>query len=223
MSDKPPGKKRGCFFYGCLCLLIAVILGTAGLFFGVRYAFKSVVAKFTETQPMPLPKSDLPPAEVTQLQSRYSTFKSAVESGQPVPPLVLTSRDLNALISIHPDFKALKDKLYVQIEGDQVKGQVSIPLGQIGLGSLQGRYLNGSAAFKVSLENNALTVKLVSAEVKGQSIPATALAQMQHENLAKDFNREPKNAEILAKFERIEVKDGQIVLTPKARPKAENE
>ena len=69
------------------------------------------------------------PAEQRQvLKDRVEAFRKAVEAGTPTEPLVLTSDDLNALIEENPD---LKGKIYVKIEGDEVKGQVSIPLDKL--------------------------------------------------------------------------------------------
>ena len=54
--------------------------------------------------------------------------------------------------------------------GDQVKGQVSIPLTDLGwLG--KGRYLNGDATFNVSLESGVLIVTAREVRVKGQTAP----------------------------------------------------
>ena len=80
------------------------------------------------------------PAEKRQaLKDRVEAFRKAVEAGTATEPLVLTSDDLNALIEENAE---LKGKVYVKIEGDEVKGQVSIPLERLAdLPMFKGRYL----------------------------------------------------------------------------------
>ncbi len=68
-----------------------------------------------------------------------------MEAGTASEPLVLSSDDLNALIEDKPE---MKGKIYVTVEGDEVKGRVSIPLGELGLPMVKGRYLNGKADLK---------------------------------------------------------------------------
>ena len=69
------------------------------------------------------------PAEKRQaLKDRVEAFRKAVDAGTPTEPLVLTSDDLNALIEENPE---LKGTIYVKVEGDEVKGQVSFPLDKL--------------------------------------------------------------------------------------------
>ena len=72
----------------------------------------------------------------------------------------------------NPDLRTLKDRLYLTIEGDQVKGQISVPLAELGsvpgMSGLKGRYLNGSATLKVSLNDGALDVRVEHRRHRGQ-------------------------------------------------------
>jgi hypothetical protein len=214
-----PPKKRGCFFYGCLTLLIlTVVLGVAA-FLAARYALSKVnalVEQYTDTRPATLPKVEMDPADYEKLAQRLEEFKAGLEGQQEVAALALTAQDLNGLIANHPDLKALKDRLYVTIDGDQVKGQISMPLaewaGVPGLSGMQGRYLNGAAAFKVSLDAGVLDLHILSLEVKGTPLPEPVLAALRGENLAKDLTRDPKTAEALQKLERLEVSEGTVTL-----------
>ena len=82
-------------------------------------------------------------------------FRKAVEDGTATEPLVLTSDDLNALIDENDE---LKGTIYVKIEGDELKGQVSFPLEKLPLPMVKGRYLNGEADLKASLFDGELIV-----------------------------------------------------------------
>jgi len=137
-----------------------------------------------------------------------------VEQEKSAGPLVLTEKEINALIVKSANAKDLADKVHVSLNGDEITGQVSFPLSQLGwLG--RGRYLNGEATFKVSLDNGVLIVTAKEIKVKGKPLPEKFMSQLRQENLAKDAYKNPKNAEAIRKLDRIEVKDSRVVITPR--------
>lgn len=164
---------------------------------------------------MTLPKVEMPAAEYEALQKRVEAFKESLDKQKGVSALVLNGEEINALIANQPETIGLKDKFHIAIEGDKIKGQVSIPLGETGLPFTSGRYVNGSAAFKASLQNGVLIVTAESIEVKGKPLPETFMSEVRKENLAKDVYRDPKHAEALRKIESMEVKDGRIIIKPR--------
>ena len=219
-----PAKRRGCFFYGCITVLVLTVLVGIALFFAIRYGlnkFTAFVEQYTETTPMTLPPVPISSTNYLQLDKRVTAFADAVNARKPTLPLVLTGDDINALIANNPAWKGLKGKVYVTIEGDQIKGKVSIPMDELaqapGLSRLKGRYLNGSAAFKVSLANAVLVVTIQSLEAKGQSPPPPVMAQLQTVNFAQNAMQDPKSQEMIGRFESIEVKDGEITIKVSAK------
>jgi hypothetical protein len=209
----PAPKRRGCFFYGCLTSVVLLLLAGLLVFLAFRFV-KNQFNSYTDTQPLKMPKVEMTDAEFKILEQRVRSFGGALEQGTALEPLILTERDLNALIALSGNTKELADKVHVSLNGNQVKGMVSIPLS--GLGWLgKGRYLKGEATFKVSLENGVLIVTAEEIRVKGQPIPESVMSQLRRENLAKDAYKDPKNAEAIRKFESIQVEDSQV--TVKAR------
>jgi hypothetical protein len=219
-----PAKRRGCFFYGCITVLVlTVLVGIAG-FFTIRYVAHKVTAlveQYTDTKPMMLESVQMSSSDYQQLDKRVTTFADAVNARKSTPALVLTGDDINALIANNRAWKALKDKVYVTIAGDQVKGKVSIPMDDLAqvplLSRLKGRYLNGSADFKVSLANGVLVVTIQSLEAKGQSLPPQFMAQLQSVNFAQNSAQDPKTQEMIGRIESIEVKDGKITIKVSAK------
>lgn len=138
-----------------------------------------------------------------------------------MPPLELTTPEINALIRKHAPY--LRDRVFIAIEGEQIKGQVSLRLADLPIPFVRrwtrGRYLNGSASFRASFEGGVLIVTLESLEVRGSAVPELVMEEIRKENLAKDLYKDPKHAELLArlgrKVERIEVKDGRILVLGK--------
>jgi hypothetical protein len=214
MNETPtPKPRRGCFFYGCIagavCLVAILVAALLAL-----QMFKKVLNQYTDTKPAALPKVELSAAQIEAVQRRVDTFQDAVSAGRPVPPLELTSDDLNAVIASRADFQGIKDKVYLRVEGDKLNAQVSVPMEQIGL-PLKGRYLNGQATFNVALHNGMLYVTPAVIEVKGKPLPDAYLEKLRRENLAGGVNENSKASIALNRLEAIEVKDGKVILIPK--------
>jgi hypothetical protein len=212
-----PPRERGCFFYGCIIasvLAILLLIAVAVGFYLVYRALNQLVDEYTATAPRELPSVELPADERQTLRARFDAFRKAIDAGTPAESLVLSADDINALLEDDPN---LKGKIYVTMEGDKLKGQISIPLGSIGLPMLSGRYLNGEAELKASLSEGVLIVTLESIEVNGKKPPQQFLDSIRRQNLAQDAYKDPKNAERIRKLESIEIKDGKIII--KARVK----
>jgi len=220
--DQP--RSRGCFFYGCVfagvgMLLVMLLCGVGG-FFAYR-SMSDLVAQYTGTAPRPLPKVEIPPEKQAELKDRVNAFRKALDTGEETKPLVLSSDDVNTLIQENADFK---ERIYITLEGDKIKGQVSLPLDKIGENLpifgrlLLGRYLNGEAELKVSLHDETPIVHIDSLEVNGQQMPEQMMTELRRENLAKNATRDRKNAEMISKLESVEVKDGKLII--KAHSKA---
>jgi len=225
MNDQPVApqkpKGRGCFFYGCLTMVILFLAVAIGGYFAVRAAVNSFVAKYTDTKPMELPKVELSKGEMEELDKRLAAFKEGVEADKPVPALVLRPDEINALIQKNA---GMKDKVSIDFEDDQVKGKISLPLGELNapiIGRwLKGRYLNGTAGLKPTLQNGVLIVTLQSVEVNGQTIPADILASLKNRNLAEGIYSDAKTADVMSRLASIEIKDGKVTIQPKAKEEA---
>ncbi len=214
LASPPNRKGRGCLFYLGLAFAVLVLIGCLLAFLTFRFVKGQLVA-YTDASPMTLPKVEMADAEFERLDRRVTTFGSALQQGKPAEQLILTEHDINALLTRKPEMKQLADKVYVSLNDDQVKGQVSMPLG--GLGWIaKDRYLNGEAGFNVSLENGVLIVTAKEVSVKGKPLPESFMSKLRHENLAKDAYKDPKHAELIRKLDRIEVKDGRMFITPRS-------
>ncbi len=218
-TAEPPKKERGCFFYGCLVAIIlavlALIVVSVGGYFGYR-AFLGLVNEYTSTTPVTLPKVEMSEEDHKALRERIDAFKKALDEGADAEPLVLTGDELNAALAENPE---VAGRVYFIIEGDKLKGQVSMPLDALPLPGVKGRYFNGKATFLASLHDGHLVVQLDEAEVNGKPLSEQMMAGLRNENLAKNAVDDPKNAEFLNKLASLQIKDGKITI--KAKPKAE--
>jgi hypothetical protein len=209
-----PKPRRGCLFYGCLsgtaCLLIILVAFLLGL-----YQLKKMVNFYTDSQPAPLPSVHMSREEMEQLKQRVENFQDAVRAGRPTQPLTLTSDEINQYIETDPNLSKVKGKLYVTIEGDRLKGQVSVPLEDVGLRIFKGRYLNGTGIFSVGLQKGNLVVIPESLAVKGKPIPAVYMDKLRSQNLAEGLNNNTRASVGLNHLQEIHVSDGRLVLVPK--------
>lgn len=203
-----PPKQRGCLFYGCLGLAVAGLLCLAAVT-GAYFWAKRVLNTYTSTTPAPLEKVEYPAAQMDELKGRLQAFKKALDDGKESAELVLTADDLNALISREPQ---LKGKLFVRIDDDKLKGEISMPLPDIGVLKLKGRYLNGTAAFRVVLSAGLLDVRLDEVLVEKKPLPAVILKELKAQNLAQQYQADPRIVADIAKFESIQITNGGVCL-----------
>jgi hypothetical protein len=216
--DEYRPKQRGCFFYGCVIASVLAVLLIVALAVGaymVYRKFNQLLEDYTATAPRELPKLEVDEEEREAVVDRFKAFRDAIKNGTATEPLVLTEDDLNALIEEVPE---LKGRVHFTVEGDKIKGQVSIPLSVfMDTNMTRGRYLNGEAEFEASLSDGVLVVRLDSLEVNGRRPPEEVMANLRQQNLAKDFYKDPDNAEMIRRFESLEIKDGKIIIKPRPR------
>lgn len=191
--------------------MLAIVAGIAG-YFVVRQTAARWINDYTEATPTQVEQVEYSKSQMDALNSRLAVFKQALDKGQTSVELVLTAEDLNALIAKEREWRG---KLFVRIDDDIVRGDVSIPLKDLGPFKLNGRYLNGTATFKLALADGVLQVRLREVQVRGKPLPAMVLAELKKENLAKGFQQDPKAAADFARFDSIQVTNGQVVLRNK--------
>jgi hypothetical protein len=223
MTTEPQPKKHGCFFYGCIISLIIFVLVVGGFFFLGWYAVHSInalVAEYTDTQGVALPQDQISDADLASAKQRFADFQHALDAHTNTAPLVLTGPEINGLLASSTNTQELSKWIHIDIQGDQIKGEVSLPLGKIApnmpLLHLQDRYLNSDGVFTAVLTNGELSVHLVSAEVRGKPLPDKIMAGISAQNLAQKATQDPRNASKIAQFDSIEIRDGKVIITPKA-------
>jgi hypothetical protein len=190
-----------------MAILIAFLIGL--------YQLKQMLNFYTDTRPTPLPTVQLTPAEIEQLKQRVASFQDAVRSGRPTPPLELSGDELNAYIQTDTNLSRVKGKLYVAIEGNRLKGKLSVPLDELGLGIFRGRYLNGDGIFAVGLRNGGLVVSAESLVVKGKPLPGVYMDKIRSQNLAANVGDNARASVALNHLQEIKVEDGKLIVVPK--------
>jgi len=169
MTEQPTTKRpRGCFFYGCMSGIVVLVLLLIGGLVGLHY-LKKMFYNITDSAPVPLPVVQLSQTDMERIRARVDDFRRAVQAERATEPLNLTSDEINALIATDPELQALKDKIYVSIEGDQLQGRLSVRLDQLGLPMFRTRYLNATGTFTLALDKGTLVLRAENFTVKGTS------------------------------------------------------
>jgi tetrahydromethanopterin S-methyltransferase subunit G len=214
MREEPKKPGRGCLFYGTLIGLVLMLIVVLGGLAGLHMA-KKMVKDFTDPAPATLPVVQMSPEKLAAIRKRVDDFREAVRAHKPTEPLKLTSDELNALLNFDADLQPLKGKIYVEMKGNDLGAQLSIPMADIGLEAFRGRYLNGHGKFAISLKYGALKVLAQDLNVKGQPVPDIYMNTIRKQNLAKGFNTNPRASVALDWIQDIQVKDSQLVIIPK--------
>lgn len=210
-------RKRGCFFYGCLALIVTVLILAVGSVLLYRYAkgkIDQTVAEYTDPAPAQLEKGDASPAKVRAVQARIEAFRQGVASGQP-QELALTADEINTLLASQPDLQELANMVYVIIEGDQLKGQLSFPLPDVPPLKLKGRYLNGLATFDVKVNQGDADIRIKDIVPKGKTLPPQVLQELRKHDLAEYLLRDAQAASALRQIDSVEVKDAKVIVRSK--------
>ena len=215
MSDTDGVKKKGgCgkkLAIGCFTVLLLLAVGGFLAYRGAKHVVVKLTAEYSDTAPSALPSVQMPEAEKAALYQRVDAFSKAIRAGQSVPDLTLSAQDLNALIQKTP---AWANKVYVNIDGDRLTGEASIPLEEFGA-MFKGRWLNGSASFRVNTVAGRLVVFIDTLSVRGKPVPDQFMSAIRSRNLAEKVAEEPKTAEVLQKLDSVSVRDGQLVIKAK--------
>lgn len=215
-QDKSERRGPGCFLWGCIIAVVLFVGGLAAVLGGGYYMYAQMRDKYTDTQPMALPEIPLSQEERQSVKERFDQFREAVDAGQATEPLKLNEDEINTLIAESDSEDPMKDSLRVQIEDDTVKGQISVPLDDIPLPGLKGRYFNGTAELRGSLKDGKLEVFIENASVKGEPLPDNVMTELRRENLTAEIMNDPEARKTLEKLESMEVRDGQVIIVPKA-------
>jgi hypothetical protein len=168
------------------------------------------INQYTDSAPAQIPKGDASPATLRAIQTRIDAFRDGLATGQP-QELAVTADELNTLLSGQPELQEFANMVYVRIDGDQLKGDISYPLP----GPLKGRYVNGPATFDVKVSKGEADIRIQDITPKGKTLPPWLLDQIRQVNLADHLIRDPQAAAAIRQIDTVEVKDGKVIIRSK--------
>lgn len=194
------------------------MLGLIALAFIIPRAVDRAVEAYTDAAPIVIHTEPLPETEQAELDARVEAFGDALDAGTPIEPLILTERELNAVLAreVKPEHGSIR----LELLPGQVRAHVSLPIkAELPLGpwarDLTGRYLNGTAAVDVWLAEGKLGFTIREFDVKGRKLPGYAIDALQRElERAGVFDDEDVNS-YLDRISDLRIETGRIVLAAK--------
>lgn len=226
MPDSTQKQGRGCFFYGCLSVVLIFIGVLAGVYFGTRKAVKMAVAAFTTNAPAVIPKLDLSTADREALVRSIQQQANAALRAGGTASIALGEKELNALLAQSSQSAAYASQFYLRPTGTQLQAQVSLPLDQFELWKsftrklrakdLEGRFFNGVALLETGVTNGALRLIVKDLLVNGKSLPGEFTGRLKNFDLTANARADANTQALLSRVQDVAVRDGKVViqLTP---------
>jgi hypothetical protein len=215
--EAPPRRRRlGCLGCGCLVVLVLLfllaVLGVAGWWW-VRRA----VNEYTEDAPVAIPVVALRPAEKAELDRRVERFATAMEPNRPKPAdsptsITLTKDELNALIGEEP--RLAGRAALVRIADGGIEGRLSLPLDELGMDWLRGRFLNGEFVLRPEVRDGQVAVSLERLVAGGKPVPGAVLGVVRE--ILERAVLDESTAARLRRIESIDADDDRITLKARA-------
>jgi hypothetical protein len=213
--DAPPPRRRlGCFGRGCLILvLFAVVLGIAcfaGMYWGLhRHSaifhglYWLTKAQAIAQTPVPIPQFTPSDAQIQSVHERCQDFEQRARAGQSAE-LELTADDINTLIATNRDTRG---KVFVSIDGDSMRCQASIPLGEL-IGR-SGYYFNGEVVIELKSAESLENPQLNRITVNGEPVPRDFLNWKYRSKRLRDYLADYRNNSGVGT---IEIRGGKLIL-----------
>lgn len=215
-SFDPTPKRNGCWFYGCVFVVVSMVVVLLGLAVAAFVVYRTVtqyVEDYTAVAPVALPKVEIPEAQRKSAVERARRFRDALKEKAATEPLILTGDDLNALVQ---ESAKLKDRVYLTIDDDKVKAQVSLPLDEFFNTRLtRGRYLNGEAELKATIQDGEAKIEVESIAVDGKPLPEFVRDMFARPSIL-NLDKEGDQDDLLHQIASFEIKDGEIVVTARS-------
>ncbi len=214
----PPSGNGGKVAAGCGigCLVTAIIVAVVivgGALFAINYV-KNLPKKFTSNEPIVVVSAEASPAEAEAVQSKFDAFRTALANGDEAQPFTLTTDEVNALISSHPDLEEINGKARVEFIDDKLQADVSVPLEGVN-DLVDGRYFNGRATIKFKYLNGNATYDIESIEVNGNKLPKFVIDGFIDGLNEDDPLKTPEFNEMKKIIDEISINNGILKVVPK--------
>ena len=210
----PPRRGLGCFGRGCLILIVfAIVLMiacVAGMYWGfhrhsavLHGLYWLTKAQAIAQKPVPIPEFTASDGQTQSVHERCGDFEQKARAGQPAE-VELTPDDINTLIATNKDTRG---KIFVSIDGERLRCQASVPLGE--LMGRSGYYFNGDIVVELKSAESLENPQLNRIVVNGEPVPHDLLNWKYRSKRLRDYLADYRNDSGVAT---IEIRDGKLIL-----------
>ena len=213
--EAPPRQTGlGCFARGCLILLVFAIVLAIACFAGVWWGLQRHSAivhgiywlaktHSVAQSPVSVPEFSASDSQIQSVRERWQDFEQKTRAGQPAE-IELSADDINALIFTNRDARG---KVFVSIEGNQLRVQASAPLGEI-LGR-PGYYFNADVTVELKGAQSLEDPQLNRIVVNGEQVPSGLLSWKYRSRRLQEYVADYRND---LNVGNIELRDGKLIL-----------
>ena len=213
--EAPPRQRGlGCFARGCLILLVFAIVLAIACFTGVWWGLQRHSAivhgiywlaktHSVAQSPVTVPEFSASDSQIQNVRERWQDFEQKTRAGQ-AAEIELSADDINTLIGTNDHARG---KVFVSIEGNQLRVQVSAPLGEIL--SRPGYYFNGDITVELKGAQSLEDPQLNRIVVNGEQVPRDLLNWKYRSRRLREYVADYRNSYNLGT---IEIRDGKVVL-----------
>ena len=207
MSEQKKSGCKGCLIW--LLVVFAVLLVVLGVsaYLGYR-KLVSLRDQYTQTLPLALPVPDFSQADIDGVKKRVDSFLANARGSHTNAQLSLSANDLNALLAS----AGITNRVHVAFTNQMLAGQVSVPLEDLGIRFLRGRYLNGGVTFDVGRVNSELSVKVKDVSVNGQSLPEHYMKNIRDVNYAEGVATNSAANGAFQHISRVAIENDRLIL-----------
>jgi len=213
--EAPPRRKGlGCLARGCLILLVFAIVLVVACFAGMYWGLHRHSALFygsywlAKTRsiaeaPAPVPEFSASDQQIQRVRERWQDFEQKTRAGQPAE-IELSADDINALIATSKD---VRRKVFASIDGNQLRLQVSLPIG--GVLGRPGYYFNGDVVIELKGAESLDSPQFSRITINGEQAPTDFLNWKYRSRQLREYLAEQRNAYDVGT---IEIRDGKVIL-----------
>jgi len=153
--------------------------------------------------PAPVPQFAASDEQIQATQERWRDFEQKDRAGQPAE-IELTADDLNSLIAVNwdPGWKT-----FASIEGNQLRLQSSLPLGEVF--GRSGYYFNGDTVIQSNGAESLEHPQLNRIVVNNEPVPKGLLDWKYHSRRLREYLADYRNNYDVGT---IEIRDGKLIL-----------
>jgi hypothetical protein len=165
IEPPPRQRKTGCLGRGCLFMFGLFVLLMIAFFIGAYVGIRYVV---TSPKAREIPLVETSEQEQKAVQARWDEVEKVEPRTQPTR-IEFSANDINQLIAAS---RKLKGKVFVSIENNAARVQVSFPLDRLGF---RGRYLNGDFMVHPAADRNPRNLSVTQTPLSGVDVPEAVL------------------------------------------------